>query len=301
MKVYFDNVNFSSRSGPNSFAHRLANALVENHEIDIVGKNDDFDVNLCFIEPTIKVDKERKLVQRLDGIWFKPEEFETHNINIKRAYDECNHVIWQTDFDRKMTTKWWGSQKGSVIHNGIEIKEPSVSFSTEKEEGTRFFVCSANWHRQKRLSENVKLYRKLRSKNDFLFVMGSNVDVQLRQDLREFYLGNLTHDQCLSVYRKSDWMIHLAWLDHCPNVVVESLSQGCPVICTDSGGTHEIVRDNGVIIPEDVLYNFELLDYDNPSKLSFSNIQELPKVNVEASYLDINLVAKRYFEVLKNA
>lgn len=297
MKIHFSNVNFSSNSGPNSFASRLANQLVVDGH-DIVGCNDRYDAALVFIEPSTKLNRNARIVQRLDGIWFKPDEFHTHNVRIKQTYVESDYVIWQSGFDRNMTSHHWGSRAGVVIHNGIEIKEPSVSFSMEKEEGSRFFTCSANWHRQKRLIENVKLYRKLRSKNDFLFVMGSNVDVQLRQDLREFYLGNLTHDQCLSVYRKSDWMIHLAWLDHCPNVVVESLSQGCPVICTDSGGTHEIVRDNGVIIPEDVLYNFELLDYDSPPKLSFSNVRDLPKVNVRASYLDIENVAKKYIRAL---
>ena len=296
MKIHFSNVNFSSSSGPNSFASRLANQLtIDGH--DIVGCNDSYAAALVFIEPASKLDGNARIVQRLDGIWFKPDQFHTHNVGIKRAYNDSDYIIWQSKFDKDMTCHHWGSRPGDVIHNGIKIKEPSTSFSIEKEEGTRFFVCSANWHRQKRLSENVRLYRKLRSEKDFLFVMGSNVDVQLRQDLHEFYLGNLTHDQCLSVYRKADWMIHLAWLDHCPNVVVESLSQSCPVICTDSGGTMEIVKENGIIVNESEKYNFELVDYDNPYKLNIPFLK-LRNIEVDNSYLDIGNVAQKYIQAL---
>ena len=92
-------------------------------------------------------------------------------------------------------------------------------------------------------------------------------------------------------------MIHLAWLDHCPNVVVEALSRGCPVICTDSGGTSELVGRNGIVIPETVRYNFELLDYDNPPPLGVG-IQIPEKIKVDNSDLDIRKVAKQYEGVL---
>ena len=49
MRIHFDNVNFSSRSGPNTFASRLATVLTERgHEI--VNYNEDHDVVLVFIE-----------------------------------------------------------------------------------------------------------------------------------------------------------------------------------------------------------------------------------------------------------
>jgi glycosyltransferase involved in cell wall biosynthesis len=88
-------------------------------------------------------------------------------------------------------------------------------------------------------------------------------------------------------------MIHLAWLDHCPNVVVEAISQGCPVICTDSGGTQEIVRSNGVIVPEKSQYRFELADYDNPPDFDLT-VEDLPAIDIQNDYLDIESVAKKY-------
>ena len=43
-------------------------------------------------------------------------------------------------------------------------------------------------------------------------------------------------------------MIHLAWLDWCPNTVVEGLCCGLPVLCSSNGGTKELVKNDGVVI-----------------------------------------------------
>src|SRR5690606_3039380 len=134
---------------------RLAVSLI-NKGHDVVDAHNDYDVMLAFIERTKPRRPGSKLVQRLDGIWFKPEMFETHNVGIKSCYDEADLVIWQSDFDRQMTTKWWGQpKKGTVIHNGIivapvtELSNPAIASLRASYE--HVFVCSANWHPQKRL------------------------------------------------------------------------------------------------------------------------------------------------------
>ena len=82
MKIHFSNVNFSSNSGPNSFAHRLANQLTKmGHEI--VGPDTLYETMLVFIEPSTTPKPGARIVHRLDGIWFKPDQFETHNKLIK--------------------------------------------------------------------------------------------------------------------------------------------------------------------------------------------------------------------------
>jgi len=298
VKIYFDNVNFGSRSGPNTFAHRLAESLTSNHAVDIVKSNDDCDVFLCFIEPTQVPKTTARFIQRLDGIWFKPEQFHAHNLGIRWAYDNSHHVIWQSNFDMGMTTRWWGNRSGTVIHNGIKasnvrISEPFISLRARYD---RVFVSSANWHRQKRLKENIELFRLVANDNDVMIVLGKNPDYH-SEDPRIIFFGDQDHDTCMQVYSIADWMIHLAWLDHCPNVVIEAISCGCPVICTDSGGTKEIVGKNGIILNEDIGYNFELLDYDKPYNFSFPDIQ-LIKPDIDSTHLNIDIVTEKYYDVL---
>jgi glycosyltransferase involved in cell wall biosynthesis len=307
MKIYFSNVNFSSNSGPNTFASRLANQFtIKGHNI-VESHVKHYDIFLCFIETLIKPRPSSKFIQRLDGIWFKPGQFETHNKNIKWAYENCSHVVWQSEFDRNMTQHHWGMKNGSVIHNGIDFKVPDtkVNYTNIKDlklqTSGRIFVTSASWHRQKRLKENIHFFLKNRNEDDLMLVLGKDPDFFIDNpeiSKKIIYTGQLSHSQCLEIYKHSDWMIHLAWLDHCPNVVVEALSQGCPVICTDSGGTKEIVKENGIIIPEQTSYALELTDYDMPYRLNIPKIN-LIKPTMIFDYLDIEKVANKYLEIMK--
>ena len=282
MKIHFDNVNFSSRSGPNTFASRLATVLTERgHEI--VRYSDPHDAVLVFIEPTRQWKKGCRVVQRLDGIWFKPEQFNSHNRLIKWAYDNCDEVVWQSIFDYDMTAHHWGHKKGHVIGNGIDADRVKVT------------------NRQKRLKENIEAYDILTKGDDnsHLIVMGHAPDHILnRHDI--FYTGNIKHSLCLEIYSAADAMIHLAWLDHCPNVVVEAISQDCPVICTDSGGTKEILGTGGYVVSESQKYNFELLDYDNPYDLDLSCLRDVDVsvLEVDKSKIDLLKVADKYEKVL---
>ncbi len=299
MKIHFSNVNFSSSSGPNSFAHRLASELAT-REYEIVSHNSEYDIFLCFIEPSSMPKRNCKFIHRLDGIWFKPEEYHTNNRNIKWAYDNAHHVIWQTNFDKQMTNKWWGDRKGSVIYNGIALEDKidlEKNVIELKNKFNKIFICAASWHRQKRLKENIEFFKLNSSKNDALIVLGSNPDFVVK-DENIFYMGHLTHRQCLQLYEISDYFIHLSWLDHCPNVVVEALSRNCTVICTDSGGTKEIVK-NGIIIPEKTKYNFELCDYDNPPELELKKINLPINMEIDKKDLCIKKVADKYESVFK--
>jgi len=294
MRIHFSNVNFSSSSGPNSFAGRLAHALAgRGHQI--VNARDPYDVFLAFIEPSSEPREGARYIQRLDGIWFKPEQFHTHNRRIRKTYDRCDHVVFQSQFDKEMIEHHWDSRPSSVIHNGIGMVEHAPANIMSKV--GRVFVCSSNWHPQKRLSENVRLFQLIRQEGDILFVLGSHPDVSLDPARGEHYVGSVSHADCLSIFRRADWMIHLAWLDHCPNVVVEAMSQGTPVICAASGGTRELVGDEGVVIPEVREYRFELTDYDDPPPVDLTRfVLPAPPV-VNPSRFDIQRVVDRYEKV----
>lgn len=293
MKLHLDNVNMGSNSGPNSFAKRLAKAFIEaGHEIELKDGRD-ADLSLVFIEPSGNP-LANKVVQRLDGIWFSPEEFETKNSKIKKLYHSADAVVWQSEFDRGMTTKWWGQPKlGNVIRNGINV-EPIKKFSIPALEQIRqqyemLFVCSANWHPQKRLVDNINLYRHFRQfyKSAALIVMGANPTPIA--DPHIFYTGPQSHEVCLEVFSAANWMIHLAWLDHCPNTVVEALSQGTPVICSEQGGTKELVLDYGLVIKEKKHYDYELVNYNYPPSVDFSNLTTLPEVSSLGKSYDISM------------
>ena len=277
--------------------------LIESgHEVELHdGTNSD--ISLVFIEPSGRP-LAKRVIQRLDGIWFSPSEFESKNLSIKKLYRQADGVIWQSEFDKEMTTKWWGSPKeGKVIRNGINA-HPIKQFKIPALEQIRqsyemLFVCSANWHPQKRLESNIELFKHLQNfySSAALLVMGSNP--KMISDPNIFYAGSQPHEVCLEVFSAANWMIHLAWLDHCPNTVVESISQGTPVICSEQGGTKELVKDYGLVLREINEYNYELTNYDLPPRIDVTQIKEklpLPK-NLGNSYdVTMNNCLSKYLE-----
>lgn len=306
MKICFDNVSWSSASGPNSFAQRLAQQLsLFGHTISDPA---DYDVGLVFIEETGVLQKNKPKVQRLDGIWFKDQhQFNTQNVGIKKLYQSSDAVVWQSDFDKQMTTRWWGNPKeGKVIRNGIKIENEKVQIRNEtilelRNRYEKIFVCSANWHRQKRLKECIEMFKHIRDKMhpySCLIVMGASPDY-IVPDRNIYYTDALPHEICLEMYAQADWMIHLAWADHCPNVVCEALSQRCPVICCETGGTKELVGNNGIVLKDSQEYNFELFDYDNPPHIDVTQLTELPNINVRPEDIDIKVVATHYVQLLE--
>ena len=304
MRIHFSNVNFSSQTGPNTFAYRLAQGLASRGH-QIVQGTENYDSVLIFIEPSGKIRQGSKIVHRLDGIWFKPDQFLTHNTAIKWAYDNCHHVIWQSNFDRLMTTKYWGQKTGTVVRNGIQLRAYQPFRREGPFDGSHVFVSSANWHPQKRLIENIQLFQKIREKYpEARLVILGNVPLEEMNRVRSIstqnvtFLGSISHENCLRVYATADAMIHLAWLDHCPNVVVEAMSQNCPVICTSDGGTCELVGDAGLVIQEKKPYDFSLTDYDNPPELIFPDSIILPVRKDFRSSVDINPVISEYERIL---
>ena len=307
MKIHLDNVNLNSRSGPNSFASRLSNQLLKwGHQVVHDGRI--ADISLVFIEKS-GMPLAKKVVHRLDGIWFSPNQFHTHNINIKDTYEKADHVIWQSEFDKQMTTKWWSLPKsGSVIRNGasfefekdIQLQE-KIQFLKQKHE--KIFVCSANWHPQKRLQSNIDLFLHLKERlypTSCLIVMGSNPGIN--KTIPDLYAtGNIPHNLCMQIYEACDWMFHLAWLDHCPNTVVEALMCKLPVICSSSGGTKELIQDYGLVLNEKSEYDFSLVDYDNPPTLNVAQIESLPSRDAlgEAPNLSIEKSVKMYLDVFE--
>ncbi len=313
MRIYISNVDLTSRTGPNTFALRLVKELIRRGN-RISGHSENYDAYLAFINTDMTPKKDIPLIHRLDGIWFKPTDFIEKNKQIKKTYETADHIIWQSEFDMNMSQFHWGKKNGTVINNGIDIQKVQAT-NTEildlRSKFDKIFVCSANWRRHKRLKENIELFERF--KNAYpelscaLFVLGDKPDYTSKTCRDIYYTNSIGHDLCLQLFSISDAMIHLAYMDHCPNTVVESISQDCPVICTTSGGTREIVKENGIIIQETKDFEFALHDYAVPPSLDLdSNILMRKIFDLVSSkkkllnnHLDIRRVVDKYICVLE--
>jgi glycosyltransferase involved in cell wall biosynthesis len=291
MRIFFDNVDFGSSSGPNSFAFKLATAFIAaGHAVTA----DDPKIQFSFISTNHRL---APTVLRLDGIYFNNEQdWKLLNGPIKKSYDRADAVVVQSIFNKRLVTKYFGMRDSvHVIRNGtcldaIETISPANINDLSRD---RIWFCASSWRPHKRLRDNIRYFYEFAPPDAVLLIAGNDIPTDI-DDKRIIKLGNLDWQQLISVMKASSHFLHLAWLDHCPNVVVDARASGCHVVCSSSGGTEEIVGANATTIEEDVwdlnpvrLYHPPLLDFKRARK----------SLNYD-SCLDIAGIADRYLGIL---
>tara|TARA_R110000824_G_scaffold164077_7_gene340117 strand:- start:2155 stop:3066 length:912 start_codon:yes stop_codon:yes gene_type:complete len=295
MNIHLHNINLTSNSGPNCFGRKLFDYLKSNGLT--FDASQVADLALVFIETGVK-HITAPIVQRLDGIYFNSEQnYLAQNKQILDTYKRSSGVVFQSEFNKELITKYFGEHKNSVvIHNGADLNiirslpniEASI-FSKYK----NVWCCASSWRPHKRLEDNIRYFLEHSGEEDVLLVAG-NTSKKPIEDEKVKYLGNLDYISLLKVYKSCDYFIHLAWLDHCPNVVVDARACGCRIICSSAGGTKEVAGPDAIIIKEEP-WDYEPVELYNPPPLNFQQVDK----SLHNSNYDMECVGKKYLDFMK--
>lgn len=277
MRVWIDGADPASRSGPNGFARKLSSALTSRgNEVTFNGSGPDADARVVFIQGS---DSRVPTALRLDGIYFNTrQDWQSLNAPIRRSYEASHAIIHQTDFDRCLIERYFGEHHGAkVIRNAGEPNQtmavaPLVHPALDSFEQT--WVSASSWRPHKRLAENIRYFQEFAGERSCLVVAGSvSEDLSSVSLERVFFAGDLDQLTLTSLYRRSSHLIHLAWLDHCPNVVVDARAAGCRIVCSSSGGTEEVAGNDAIVVQEDV-WDLSPVDLYSPPRLDFARIRQ---------------------------
>jgi len=293
---FFINNARRGAGGPQIFARRLINEL----EAQGLTHHADSKNRMTLIKGTAEDGKFNIL--RLDNLYY-------HNCRannkIFEAYKAYDHIIFQADFARIQYEKFTGVAKpNSVIHNGVP--DPFFNKQNNLLKKTKpALIASGNWRRHKRLEEIVEAFALPKLKNIELWVLnGKGFKGKITDNVK--LMPKYPPNDLASIYQSADAMIHLCWLDCCPNSVVEGLASGLPVLCSHNGGTHELVKNDGVIIQleEDYtpgtytnIYNPPVVDTDIIAN-GVLQVLEMPKIKTRED-LKISNVALKYKKLFK--
>ena len=293
MNIHLENVNPSSNSGPNSFGRKLIKYVANlGHTFDMSKKGD---LTLAFIQSD-KQEFTSPLVQRLDGIYFNTiQNYKVQNYFIQETYNNADGVIFQSNFNKELTFNFFGSHDNyAIIHNGADVEEieQTLPFLNYPDRFSELWCCASSWRPHKRLDDNIEYFFQYAPDDACLLVAGK-VHNRINHP-NVFYLGEVEQHVLYRVYKAATHFIHLAWLDHCPNVVVDARACGCKIICSSSGGTKEIAGPDAIVIEEEE-WDFEPINLYNPPEMDFSRKIE-NKWDVK---YDMNGVAEKYFDFFK--
>jgi len=302
MKVFTHNFNPSSNSGPNKFTRTLFNRMIKDNKVNL-SNQEEADVEFCLIQQ--QVHKVKPMVLRLDGIWFNSDQdYNRQNAPIKFSYQNADAVVFQSRFNKKLTETWFGEHKNSyVIHNAADlnlIKAANANFWNNKfGKGTEVWSCASSWRPHKRLNENIRYFLEFAPKDAIFAIagaLGMDDAKTIPNDKRIVLMGELDYMSLLSLYKRSSTFLHLAYLDHCPNVVVDAQAAGCKVVCSSTGGTKEIVNDGIIVQEED--WDFKPIKLYNPPRIKWNKIFQ-NKAYEEGNKYSIVRCSEKYYSIMK--
>ena len=297
------------RGGPKMFRDRIRPALKKSSDISVTAdEKSNFDLELVFIRKKSKHNK--PFVIRLDGVYYKKKHLH-HNNPIRNSAKKAKHVIFQSEFSADMfrrITKY-SPKASTVIYNGIDLKKvakipPDINVPPGS------IVACSQWKRRpnKRPISIIKGYLEAGISNP-LFIIGKTHS-EWRAEYRNkniYFVGERKTSEIISIMKACSYQIHLCHIDSCPNVVVEGLSCGLNVLCSNLGGTKELVKDNGIVLDVD-RWNFKPISTDSfngldnlDPKVVAQGIHDLIKIKKRAIRpdLDIKLVANKYVDVFR--
>ncbi len=246
--------------GPGIFVHRLMDFMQEREMIRLVNKKSDIYFSTVWLT---KTPSKTKIVYRAASAYYNTHEKkrnESLNFKLSKAIRFAHYVIYQSRFGRMLTKKIL-RRKGrhyKIIPNGFDLSpyrkiKPYIRGKQEK----YLFVACADWtEKAKRGHLVIKAFRRAKITNSRLIMIGKpNLD--LARNYRSVrWVGKIPIKQIVSYLKSKPVLVHLCYVEICPNAVVEALSYGCPVVCNNIGGTPELVGGDGIIASCDKKFKF---------------------------------------------
>lgn len=238
------------------------------------------------------------------------------NLEKAKSVKKADAIIYQSKYSKKIYHKLVRKpdKPETIIFNGADPRD--YRFNDVKVEDCQkkynyFFIASTRvWLNQKRLKQVIKGFLAAEIRGSCLCIYGDDRGVKNKYSKYDnLIFRQSVHSEFLRralAHPAATCMIHLIWVDACPNSVVEAQVAGLPVICTDQGGTNEILR-KGVII-KDHEFTYRPVNLKQPPLVGVNNIAEAIhkvmdmkySVSKEIDDLYIQNVADRYIKFFKS-
>jgi glycosyltransferase involved in cell wall biosynthesis len=201
------------------------------------------------------------LVWNQDGVaypaWHGPG-WERVNAPMAAGLRAAAHVLYQSAFCKLAADRYLGEPRGpwEVLHNAVDTAVYTPGTPPE-----RPTLLVAGTHHQRYRLEVALRALVLLPEEVRLLVAGEPawgpgarreteaLVAQLGLGHRVELLGAYREHEAPALYRRAGVLLHPKVMDPCPNVVVEALACGLPVVFSDNGGTPELVGDAGAGVP----------------------------------------------------
>jgi glycosyltransferase involved in cell wall biosynthesis len=179
------------------------------------------------------------------------------------------HMIWQNASSltansyelRHLALEFRRNESIDVIPNGVDLERFSLPPKAEASPDKPFTIlCVARLVERKGIGDLIQAAAQMKDSRQnfkFIFVGRGDKENELRAQVAEQGLekwvefrGSVLHHDVPAVYREADVFILPSLNEGMSNAVLEAIASGLPIITTYTGGTAELLRGNGILIPK---------------------------------------------------
>ncbi|MFN8224342.1 MAG: glycosyltransferase family 4 protein [Gaiellales bacterium] len=179
------------------------------------------------------------------------------NRPLRRALLAADHVVYQTQFCKNDADHYLGEPRGTweILPNAVDCEHFTPGHVPE---GPPTLLLAGNQTSPGRLGLALRTIAAVRATEPEarLIVAGLVPAPELGPFANTGngveLVGPYTQAEAPALYRRAHVLLHTKPLDPCPNVVLEAMACGLPVVFPASGGVPELVGDAGVGVRHDV-------------------------------------------------
>ncbi|ANB24388.1 glycosyltransferase [Alteromonas stellipolaris] len=177
-----------------------------------------------------------------------------HKRQMKWAFKKASFVTGKSQALVTAIKSHISQVKTEVVYNGVDFDSFTLRTSPVFESATINLVFIGSVIKTKGIFELIDAIALLKAQNISinLDLVGAGAQMnELKEKINQLgiadsvnVVGPIPHESLMSFIHKSDALILPSYREGVPNVVMESLSTGTPVIVTKVGGIPEVVKDN---------------------------------------------------------
>ena len=211
------------------------------------------------LRPLLLVARRRgaRIVVNQDGVAYPGwagDRTDALNVPLRRAVLAADHVVYQSAFSKRSSDAFLGEPHGTweILPNAVDVDRftPGVAPA-----GGPVVLLGGDQTQGYRLELALEVFRHVLDEHPTarLIVSGrlvSDPQPTLRRlGLRAAvdFLGGYTQAAAPDVFRRAHVLLHTKVNDPCPTAVIEAMACGIPVAYPASGGTVELVGEEGGI------------------------------------------------------